>query len=207
MRDPSSAEAGRPRRRLSNYLLDTSLQLRYVLVITAISAAVAAGFGYLILLQEQRASDAIMESFAASGLAGDEGLKEAIESELDTGMAWTIRLGVGLGLAVVLSLFILLMTHKVAGPLYKVSGYFDAMSRGVLGRVTPLRRGDMLTDFYDTFQGAHEAVRERHRRDAEALGKFLRACEEAGADERSGEVSDVLSRLRKHCERRERDLA
>ena len=43
--------------------------------------------------------------------------------------------GVGVGLVVILSLYLLIMTHKVAGPLYKVSLYFDQMAEGRLGNV------------------------------------------------------------------------
>ncbi len=206
MADAKPAASGRARRRLSNYLLDKPLQLRYVLVITALSAVIAGGFGYLIWLQEQRASEAVLEVFEAPELSAYP--KDVIEAQLssqDTGLAGTM-LGAGVGLAVVLSLYVLLMTHKVAGPLYKVSRYFDAMSRGVLGRVTPLRRGDMLTDFYDTFQSAHGEVRERFRRDNEVIGRFLLACDDVGDDVR-GALEDTVASLRAHKDKRDRDLA
>ena len=198
---------GRKRRRLSNYLLDKSLQLRYVAVITTVSAAIAGVLGYLIWLQEARASAAIMESLQSSELAAFAGLAEEIENRLtsrDSGLAG-MMVGVGVGLACVLSLYVVLMTHKVAGPLYKVSRYFDAMSEGKLGRVTALRRGDMLTDFYDTFQQSHDAVRERHRRDTELMGRFLLACEDAQVA--GGELGHMLDELRAHKDQRELDLA
>lgn len=231
MAEPTRAEAGtgagpatttgRSQRRLSNYLLDKSLQLRYALVITVISGAVAAGFGYLIYLQEERATEAILEPLAAPEFADEVSiqadvdadehgfgeLEAHIEGELGdqtTSLVGTM-LGFGVGLMAVLSLYVILMTHKVAGPLYKVSTYFDGMSRGELGRVTPLRRGDMLTDFYDTFHQAHDAVKERHRRDNEVIGRFLRACEDADVERAEG-AGEVLSTLREHHERRERNL-
>jgi hypothetical protein len=202
------ADDGRKRRRLSNYLLDKSLQLRYVAAITAVSALIAGGLGALIWLQEARASAAIMDSLAASGLADDQELTAQIQSRLssrDTSLAG-MMLGVGVGLAFVLSLYVLLMTHKVAGPLYKVSRYFDAMSEGKLGKVTALRRGDMLTDFYETFQSSHDAVRERHRRDNEAVGRFLLACDDAGV-ETDRELGHMLEELRAHKDRRDQALA
>ncbi len=208
MSEAKPADEGRKRRRLSNYLLDKSLQLRYVAVITAVSAVIAGVLGYLIWLQEARASAAIMESFEASGLATDAALREQIEGRLtsqDTGLAG-MMVGVGVGLAFVLSLYVILMTHKVAGPLYKISRYFDSMSQGLLGRVTALRRGDMLTDFYETFQRSHEAVRERHRRHNEVVGRFLVACDDAEIAD-GGEVGHMLEELRAHKERRDRGLA
>lgn len=206
MADERPADDGRARRRLSNYLLDKSLQLRYVVIITAVSAVIAGVLGSLIWLQQDRATSAITESLEASDF--DAELIAEITGTLrsqDTSLAG-LMLGVGVGLAVVLSLYVLLLTHKVAGPLYKVSRYFDAMSRGVLGRVTALRRGDMLLDFYETFRTAHEAVRERHRRDNEAIGRFLLACEDAGMST-EGELGHKLAELRAHKERRDRDLS
>jgi hypothetical protein len=204
------AHAGDPRkrRRLSNYLLDKSLQLRYVAIITAISAVIAGVLGYLIWLQEARASAAVMASFQASELAAYPGLAAEIESRLtsqDSGLAG-MMVGVGVGLAFVLSLYVLLMTHKVAGPLYKVSRYFDSMSEGRLGKVTALRRGDMLMDFYDTFKRSHDAVRDRHRRHNEVVGAFLLACEDAQVGT-GGEVGHMLEELRAHRDRRDLDLA
>jgi hypothetical protein len=206
--EPMHADDPRKRRRLSNYLLDKSLQLRYVAVITAISAVIAGVLGYLIWMQEARASAAVMASFQASELAAYPGLAEEIQSRLtrqDSGLAG-MMVGVGVGLAFVLSLYVLLMTHKVAGPLYKISRYFDAMSEGKLGKVTALRRGDMLTDFYETFQRSHEAVRERHRRHNEVMSKFLLACEDAQVPT-EGEAGHMLEELRAHRDRRDRDLA
>ena len=75
----------------------------------------------------------------------------------------------GLGLVVILSAYLVIMTHKVAGPLYKVSMYFDRMAEGRLGKVTPLRRGDMLQDFFGNFREMHEAVRGRLVDDAAAM--------------------------------------
>ena len=85
-------------------------------------------------------------------------------------------------LVVVLFLYLVVMTHKVAGPLYKVSRYFDQMAEGKLGNVYALRKGDMLQDFYDQFRGSHDALRKRHIEDSQVMNKFLAACEAVGAE-------------------------
>ena len=73
--------------------------------------------------------------------------------------------GVGIGLVVILSVYLVVMTHKVAGPLFKVSMYFDRMAEGRIGNVTALRRGDMLQDFFGNFREMHESVRTRLQSD------------------------------------------
>jgi hypothetical protein len=208
-----SSAVSRPyRRRLSNYLLDKRLQLRYVGFVTILSALLSGTLGYLIWQQEHQASSQILASVDTLCESGDTEACDALRAELDESLSSydtslvLIMGGVGLGLGVVLFLFMLVMTHKIAGPLYKVSTYFRRMSRGQLGPVYPLRKGDMLMEFYDKFQGMHEAVRGQFQRDAELLGRFLRACDEAGVA-RSGTLGETLDALQTHHQARQRGLS
>ena len=81
-----------------------------------------------------------------------------------------------IGLVIGLSLYLVVMTHKVAGPLYKVALYFDKMADGRLGQVWPLRKGDMLVDFYESFRavarGAAPAAPGQQRRDRPLPGRL-----------------------------------
>ncbi len=151
-------------RKLSNFLIDKKLQLRYVLVVVVISALIAGVLGYLIYQQERQASaalDAGLEAFGLGEVAQDLAAK-------DSALVFKM-IGVGVGLATILAMFLLIMTHKVAGPLFKVSMYFDRMAVGRLSEVTPLRHGDMLRDFFETFQQMHTAVRERQIADVATM--------------------------------------
>lgn len=209
--NPSSAAPAKPRykRRLSNFLLDKSLQLRYVAFITALSAVIAGTLGFLIWKQENRASKAIVQTLDSSELADyPPDLKAQIVDRLTTydDDLVLIMVVVGIGLALVLSLYVVVLTHKVAGPLYKVSLYFDRWKQGRLGEVHGLRKGDMLVDFYDNFKGTHEAVRARVRQDNDMFGRFLDACEAAGVSG-DGELGRQLEALRAHKTRRDKALA
>lgn len=211
------------RRKLSNYLLDKRLQLRYVAFVTLLSAVISGSLGYLIWKQEKDASDTIVDIFDSSELSDDPTLKDEIVGKLtahETRLLVTM-LGAGIGLVIVLSLYMIVMTHKVAGPLYKVSTYFEKMADGRLGEVWDLRKGDMLHGFYQKFRDAHEAVRSRHQSDNDAIGRFLAACEQAGVtrpgagsegepdrpDPASGsDFLEKLERLREHHELRDQQL-
>ncbi len=208
-----SAAVSRPyRRRLSNYLLDKRLQLRYVGFVTILSAVLSGTLGYLIWQQENQASSQILDSVDTLCESGDTAACDEFRHDLDENLSRydtslvLIMGGVGLGLGVVLFLFMVVMTHKIAGPLYKVSTYFRRMSRGQLGPVYPLRKGDMLMEFYDKFQGMHEAVRGQFQRDADLMGRFLRACDEAGVA-RSGTMGETLDALQTHHAARVRGLS
>lgn len=225
MSDPSAATAGTPaspagrpkyKRKLSNYLLDKKLQLRYVLLVTILSGMIAGALGYMIYQQKRAASESIERDLAALTQAGasQEDFQDTVASGLeseDRALVYKM-VGVGVGLVVILSLYLLIMTHKVAGPLYKVSMYFDKMAVGKLGKVTPLRQGDMLQDFYASFHEMHDAVRARAQGDVASLDTALTALREAKnhADyrgEAQGKLDDALEKLEKHLAERKKQLA
>lgn len=221
MSDPTAATAGagpRPKykRKLSNYLLDKKLQLRYVLLVTILSGVIAGALGYLIYQQKRAASESIEKDLAA--LTQSDSTQEDFQEHVASGLESEDRalvyrmVGVGVGLVVILSLYLLIMTHKVAGPLYKVSMYFDRMAAGRLGQVTPLRQGDMLQDFYANFKDMHDAVRIRAQSDADAMERALAALRESRnqADYRGearGKLDDALDELEKHVSERKKNLA
>ncbi|MBL0217350.1 MAG: hypothetical protein IPQ07_26180 [Myxococcales bacterium] len=216
---PSGPPPGpRPRykRKLSNYLLDKKLQLRYVLLVTILSGVIAGALGYLIYQQKRAASESIEKDLQAltQADATQEDFQEHVASGLqseDRALVYKMA-GVGIGLVVILSLYLLIMTHKVAGPLYKVSMYFDRMAVGRLGVVTPLRQGDMLQDFYLNFKDMHDAVRARAQADASALEKALESLRDSKnqADYRGearAQFDEALDELEKHLTERKKQLA
>jgi hypothetical protein len=216
----TAAPGGGPRpkykRKLSNYLLDKKLQLRYVLLVTVLSGVIAGALGYLIYQQKRAASESIEKDLQALTHAdsSQEDFQETVASGLeseDRALVYKM-VGVGVGLVVILSLYLLIMTHKVAGPLFKVSMYFDRMARGRLGVVTPLRQGDMLQDFYVNFKDMHDAVRARAIADHETLTSSLATLREAKnkADyrgEAQSKLDEALDELEKHLSERKKSLA
>jgi len=199
------------RRKLSNYLLNKSLQLRYVALVTVVSAIISGALGYLIWRQALDASSDVV--LAVDSAFGDDAEMQAEMHDNMVGRTSTddrnliLRMaGVGLGLMTVLFLYLVVMTHKVAGPLYKVSRYFDEMAAGRLGPVYSLRKKDMLQDFYDKFRDMHESLREQHKLDIEAMGRFLAACEAAGVSG-DGTLGREMGELRAHVEQRRKALS
>ncbi len=137
------------------------------------------------------------------------GMRQAARlDELDDGRRLILWVLLGAGLLVVLGMGVygIKMTHKVAGPLFKVSMYFDKMTVGKLGRVTALRKGDMLNDFYDGFKEMHEAVRARLQGDVAAMQKLVEACAAAGLDKTPGFGAEV-EQLARHVEDRKAALS
>jgi methyl-accepting chemotaxis protein len=213
---PSGAPRPKYKRKLSNYLLDKKLQLRYVLLVTILSGVIAGALGYLIYQQKRAASESIEKDLAALTMTDDG--QEDFHAYVASGLASEDRalvykmVGVGVGLVVILSLYLLVMTHKVAGPLYKVSMYFDRMAAGKLGVVTPLRQGDMLQDFYANFKEMHEAVRARANADVDALELAISRLREAKnrgdyRGEAQSQLDEALDQLAQHVAERKKNLS
>ncbi len=219
MSDPTAISTSahpKYKRKLANYLLDKKLQLRYVLLVTVLSTVISASLGFMIYQQTTDSSDSIKKDLVTFNDPGDthEDLQEGISSHLDSVDQKLVyeMIGFGAGLILILSAYLVIMTHKVAGPLFKVSIYFDRMAEGRLGRVTPLRRGDMLQDFYGNFTEAHEALRARAQADVasmeEALAK-LRASQNQGdyRGEARQKLTEALEALDQHIAQRKKQLA
>ena len=193
------------KRKMSNYLLDKKLQLRYVLLVTILSGVISGSLGYLIY-QQRHAASASIESDLAALTEHDSSLAE-FQNQVSAQMASEDRalvykmVGVGIGLVVILSAYLVVMTHKVAGPLFKVSMYFDRMAEGRIGNVTALRRGDMLQDFFGNFREMHESVRTRLQSDLitmESAAVSLRA--------KIGDNAVALDAFDKHITQRKKQL-
>ena len=194
------------KRKISNYLLDKRLQLRYTLLVTVLSGIISGSLGYLIYEQRHAASESIERQ-----LADDKSFKEvqqvvAAEYAVENRMLLYKMVGVGVGLVVILSLYLVLMTHKVAGPLYKVSMYFDRMAEGRLSNVTALRRGDMLQDFFGNFREMHEAVRKRMQSDVITMESAAVALRAKATADGNKDLVDALDSLDKHLTQRKKQL-
>jgi hypothetical protein len=191
------------KRKLSNYLLDKRLQLRYVLFVTILSGIIAGALGYLIYSQSATASDSLARAMDDPLFAEVKATAIAELHSEDRILVYKM-IGLGVGLIVILSAYLVIMTHKVAGPLYKVSMYFDRMAQGRLGNVTALRKGDMLQDFFGNFREMHEAVRKRMQTDVITLEGAVHALRsKAGGDPR---MADALDAMDKHLTQRKKQL-
>ena len=207
---PSPVPRSRHQRKLSNYLLDKNLQLRYILLVTLLSALISGALGYMIYDQSRLASESIERDLQVLTV-GDTSRQEftSILAGKDQALIYEM-VTLGLGLVVILSAYLVIMTHKVAGPLFKVSTYFEQMAEGRLGVVTPLRRGDMLQDFFGEFKAMHESLRAHAQADVAALEQALTALRDARGEADAagrGKLDDALTALDQHIAGRKKQLA
>lgn len=125
--------------------------------------------------------------------------KQGLERGRDR-ILWVL-IGTGLLLVLGLAAYGIKMTHKVAGPLFKVGLYLNKMRDGRFDKVYNLRKGDQLLDFYEHFRHAHAGVVKVQQSDIERLRSVIAAAEAAGAGE-----EPAVRELRELCARKEKSI-
>ena len=201
----TEAAAARPayKRKVRNYLLDVGLQLRYTATIVVVAIFLTAGLGFKMYQATREVSRIILFTGLADPATAQE--LQAQFANSDRVVLWGI---IGFGFVLVLSISAvgILITHKVVGPLYKISSFFGRVRDNRLGPApSGLRKGDELQDFYSSFREMHEAVRERVVDDVKVLSDAVAAIE-SSADGRAPAVQRALDELRQLRKRKEDSL-
>jgi hypothetical protein len=108
----------------------------------------------------------------------------------------------GVLLVVGLAFYGIKMTHRVAGPLFKVSLYLSKMRGGRYDKVYNLRKGDQLVEFYDHFKLAHGGVVAMQQADITRLAELLAAAEAGGFGQHPAVVTlrELMARKEKSIE-------
>jgi methyl-accepting chemotaxis protein len=108
---------------------------------------------------------------------------------------------IGTALVVVLALLVIgvglagiVVTHRVAGPIYKMKKQLRDLRRGNYEVPAPLRKGDELVDFFEEFR---KMVGELRRRQEEEIALLDRAILNLRDKTSEGELSELTS-LRTH---------
>jgi hypothetical protein len=205
MNSSETAPTSRPvyKRKVRNYLLDVGLQLRYTATIVVVAIFLTAGLGFKMYQATRDVSKVILWTSLVDPASADELQSQFANS--DRVVLWGI---VGFGVVLVLSIGAvgILITHKVAGPLYKIATFFGRVRDNRLGP-TPanLRKGDELQEFYGAFRDMHASLRSRAEDDVRVLGNVV-AVLETSPDARSPALSRALDELRDLRKRKEESL-
>ena len=191
------------KRKVKNYLIDVGLQLRYTATIVIVAVVLTIILGFRIYQATQDTSKVILWTGLVDPATAQELQTQFAQS--DRTVVWGI---VGFGIILVLSIggVGILLTHKVAGPLYKISSFFGRIRDNRLGPApAKLRKGDELQNFYLSFRDMHQAIRGRVEDDVRVLEGALTAIE-ATPEGRAQSVQHALDELRQLLKRKEDSL-
>ena len=102
-----------------------------------------------------------------------------------------------LGLVIVLGLAGIVITHKVAGPIFKMKRLIREVGEGKLVVPGRLRKGDELQEFFEVFATMVENLRVRQEREIELLDAAIAQAKSSGE---GGAVLAKLESLRAHMQ-------
>ncbi len=170
------ARSARPGRR--TFVVDRRFQLKYTALLVAIGGIVTGLFGLMVYLSHRQLDGAVRETFGQLGVPLPAEL-ELHFREAGKTLLWLV-VAVTVLMAVTLGLFGILVTHRVAGPVWVISRYVSALADGRYPRMRPLRRNDELKAFFERFQHAVEALRRREAAEADRLEQILASLSASG---------------------------
>jgi methyl-accepting chemotaxis protein len=190
-------DLGRRQRRVRNYLVDTSLQLRLASYLIGAAFALAAGLGWLLWRAYQETSRVIA--------LGDPDVGESIAQALAAEDRWRMVL-VALALAGVLLCLLaaaVVITHRIAGPAFALGRTCRNVAEGRLTRPRGLRARDLLVALATDVARMVDALRDRETREREVALQAAAAlrAESTGPADRT-RAAEALERLAEEKTRR-----
>lgn len=183
-------------RKWRNLLVDAAFQLKYASYAIAITIFLSAVLGAVLwktsarMVQESQKVTQVIEMTIAEdpdyaellGGAGSEYRSElkAYHDRMRTEQQhYGLVLVSGLGLFVLgLGLAAIVLTHQVAGPVYKLKRELTALGDGSLRYPVPIRKHDELQDVFVTFNEVVGKLRAGQQRRADRLAELIESVED-----------------------------
>ena len=221
----SPERAGEYKRRMRNYLLDSRFQLKYAGFLVLVALVISGVMGAVLyqttgavvaessaFVGESRkvsevsrmnvkdlASDSpeLMAEFNRESEAHDKAIADQQASLLRRQQRMIGSLVGGLALMVVLiGLLGIYFTHKVAGPVFKMTRLLKQVGEGDLHVETRLRKGDELKDFFDTFAKMVFDLRQIETRRLQGIEAALAALKAGDKDGAKAALEPVQATMK-----------
>lgn len=217
---------GAHKRSMRNYLLDSHFQLKYAGLLVLVAVVISGVMGAVLyettgavvaessaLVEESKkvsevsrmnikdlASDSpgLMTEFNREADAHDRAIAEQQALLIHRQQRMIGSLVGGLALMVVLiGMLGIYITHKVAGPVYKMTRLLKQVGDGNLHVDARLRKGDELRDFFETFTRMVRGLREIEKRQLGEVDAALAALDRGAKDEALGALARLRDTMKK----------
>lgn len=158
------------KRKIRNYLIDRHFQLRWMFRVIVVISAIVAVMGYFLYQTVADATDQMLAQKMADVELTEDSIV-AFQSQAENDKKVTIyTLFISLcSLVAFISLTTIALTHKVAGPIYKMRKIFSTISGDNLRLWERLRKGDELKGAFDDLDDMLRRLRESRREDLKLL--------------------------------------
>ncbi len=185
------AAAGHHRRQ---FLVDRRFQLKYAFLFAGAGLAVALIFG--LWLHQIHAQ--------ATALLAPDAEMRALVARSDRVLLGAFA-AIAFLLAAALGLLGVVVTHRVAGPVFVMGHYLRVLADGRFPRMRTLRRSDELKEFFRIFLDAVERMKAREARHAAVLEDAVARMREAAR--RAPELAPAIEALEAAVQERRLALA
>ncbi len=189
----ASAAAGTSGSR-RRYLVDRGFQLKYALLMALAGLVVAAIFG--VWLHQAHVQ--------ATALLSPDAETRALVERSDRLLLGAF-VAISLLLAAALGLLGVVITHRVAGPVFVMGHYLQVLAEGRFPRMRTLRRSDELKGFFRTFIDAIDMMKIREARHTAVLEDALRRMRAAAVA--APELAPAIEALARAAQERRAALA
>lgn len=189
-----------PKRRLRNYLLVPSFQLKYTAMVVGVTVIVASVLGILAFQYSRGQTEMLsMNRMAAQGSSITEEFVRDLErysEAADRRVALSIIGGVLL-LALALAGTGIVVTHRLVGPAFRLKMLLREVRDGRLVVRGRLRKGDELQDIFEAFQEMILSLRAAQEQEIALLEAAIERAKTAGVPKDAiADIESVRDRMR-----------
>lgn len=160
------------KRKVRNLLINRRFQLKWVSLILLVTFALFATLGGYIWELERHSSDAIVNGLSAMyGAEEVEVMKELFVAS-DSNVLWVL-MGSGVALILTLAGFGVVLTHKMAGPIYALRKSMGRVADGQWFNVRGVRDGDEFQGLASSWREVIGTICTKERAELEQLEKII----------------------------------
>ena len=181
-------------RKFRNLLLNRGFQLKYTGMVVGLSAVLSTALGSFLLLQ-LRENSRMLRLEAEFDPVFTEQIAHS-DAVLTLSLVGALLL-----FNLVLGVVSIAVTHRMAGPVYVLERYLDALAEGRLPQMRHLRRGDEFVELWQALRRLVDAEERAAKRDVEILRSVMEVLQ------REGRLQSSVHALGELLERRQRMLS
>ncbi len=152
------------RRRI--YVVDRDFQLKYTALIVGVGMGISIILGFFLYRAHVENTE----------LLNIGQVMAAEVAKYDTRVLYYIVAFI-IAMGVALTIYGVLVTHRIAGPLLVISRHLNSIARGQYPDVRPLRKHDELKDFFDIFNSMLNSLRDKDREDISDIEQVIEAID------------------------------
>ena len=197
-------EERKPFRR-KQFLINRAFQIKYTVIIAIIGIIIAVLWGTLFYkASKENSQQMLMLVQMDPNLSSmSDIIKDKLAAEDSKIMIYLIAFVIAIFLSLVI--WGILITHRIAGPIFIISRYVDSIADGKIPETRPLRKKDELKEFFDKFSRMLDALKERENVDLVAINDTLKTLDnlkEIIPQDKRGEIEREIAELNKIIERK-----